>query len=61
MPEETVLQLDSEAADTVAYYVKQNVTSQGFFCRKRQNRWESTFCIQAAENQDMPDIAPENE
>ncbi len=65
MPEETVLQFESEAADTVAYYVKQNVTCQGFFCRKRQVRRESTFSIQVARpdtpthtSQLIPNTAP---
>ena len=53
MPEEKALQFESEAEDTVAYYVKQNVTVRGFFCRTGQNRRESTFSIQPA-NPDIP-------
>ena len=48
MPEKTVLEFDLEAADTVAYYVKQDVICEGFFCRQRRNRRESTFSIQTA-------------
>ena len=54
MPDETLPYLESELADTVAYYVKQGLRHQGFFRRKMRNRWESTFSIHTAENQGMP-------
>lgn len=61
MSKETVIQSESEVADTVSHYVKQNAKIQGFFCRKRQNHRENTFSIQAAENKDVQDLTPENE
>lgn len=52
MPEGTVLQVAPEAADTIAHYVKENVTVKGFFWRTRKNRRVGTFSIHVA-YQDM--------
>lgn len=61
MSEEIVIQSESEAADTVSHYVKQNAKIQGFFRRKQKSNRENTFSIQAAENKDVQDLTLENE
>ncbi|WP_298963302.1 hypothetical protein [uncultured Roseibium sp.] len=44
---------DHAAADTVAFYVKEDLTLKDFFRRKQRNGRRETFAIQAAENEGM--------
>lgn len=55
MPDKLISDLELEAADTVAYYVKDELTLRGFFCRKRKKCGDSSFAIQVAEIKGMPE------
>ncbi|WP_281926565.1 hypothetical protein [Roseibium album] len=44
---------DDVAVDTVANYVKEDLTLKDFFRRKQRNGRRETFAIQAAENEGM--------
>ncbi|GAB2187952.1 hypothetical protein [Roseibium sp. LAB1] len=52
-PADALQLLDEAAADTVAFYVKENLTLRDFFRRKQRNSRTETFAIQAAENEGM--------